>query len=90
MELLKGARSRAEQNAIISELILLDIHVLHSTEEQSALAITILRDYCPSTSLDIADAVNAAIAISTGNELLSANKKHYCSIKGLKYVEFQP
>ena len=90
MELIKGARSKAEQNAIISEINRMGIQVLHASEEQSALAITLLKDNHLSNSLDIADALNAAIAISTGTELLSSNKKHYGPISGLKYREFQP
>ena len=90
MELIKGARDRVEQKAIVSEITRLGIQILHSSAEQSALAITILRDNYFESLLSIADAINAAIAISTGNELLSANKKCYGSISGLKYVEYQP
>jgi len=90
MELLAGARDKSEQKAIISEVSKLGIQVMHASPEQSALAITIMRDYRLSDHIDIADAINAAIAISTGSELLSSKKKHYLPINGLKYVEFQP
>ena len=90
MELLKGACNKAEQDAIVSEVTRLGITVLQATNEQSSLAITLLRDYHLSNSMDIADAINAAIAISTGTELLSSNKKHYSPIKGLKYREYCP
>jgi len=88
MELIRGARDKAEQKAIISEITRHGIQILHSSAEQSALAITILRDYHLDNSLDIAVAINAAIAISTGNELMSSIKKHYGSINGLKYIEY--
>ena len=90
MELIKGARDREEQKAIIAEITRSGIQILHSSSEQSALAITIMRDNHLNNSLDIADAINAAIAISTGNELLSSNKKNYGPIIGLKFVEYKP
>jgi len=90
MELLKGARDKAELKDIISEISRLKIKVLQASPEQSTLAITIMRDYHLRNSLDIADAINAAIAISTGSELLSANTKHYSMINGFRFVEFQP
>ena len=89
MELIRGARDKTEQKAIISEITRLGIQILHSSAEQSALAITILRDYHLDNAVQIAGSINAAIAISTGNELMSSNSKHYGSISGLKYVEFQ-
>lgn len=90
LELLQGARSRAEQNKIVAEINRLEVTVLHATQEQSALAITVFRDYHLSSSLDIADAINAAQAMSTGQALLSSNKKHYGSIKELRYKVFKP
>ena len=90
MELLKGARNKSELNEIIEEIKRKEIKVLHASAEQSALAISILRDYHLSNSFDIADAINSAVALGIGEELLSSNARHYSAIKGLKFVEFHP
>jgi predicted nucleic acid-binding protein len=90
MELIKGARNKRELNALTQEIRTKEVRIIHASEETSALAVSLFRENHLVNAMDIGDAINAAIAISRNESLLSANKKHYGALKGLKYVEYRP
>ena len=90
MELVKGARNKQELNALTWEIKSKNVTVIHASDATSALSLSLLKENHLVNSMDIADAVNAAIAIARNEPLLSANRKHYGAVKGLKYVEYQP
>jgi predicted nucleic acid-binding protein len=90
MELIKGVRDKRELDVLTREIQTKGVRVIHASEETSALAVRILKENHLANSMDIADAINAAIAISHNEPLLSANRKHYAPLKGLRYIEYQP
>jgi hypothetical protein len=90
MELVQGARDKAELNAIRSFLRESGFTVLPLSESIGSLALDYLEDYALSGSLELADALIAATAVSGDEPLCTANTKHYRPLSDLTLKPFRP
>ncbi len=88
MELLQGAKNRAEQRAISNQLRSWDVKVIHIDEAISIRATQFVSDFALSHSLGAMDALIAGTTIENDRELFTANAKHFECISGLKLKKF--
>ena len=88
MELMQGARSKAEMKTIRQSLRDTGFQVHPVTEDVSATAAALMEDYALSTGLQVADAFIAAAAIHTSAVLVTANQKHFRAIRKLTLRAF--
>lgn len=86
MELIVGCRNKKELNALDQFLKRFDIISLN--QDISDTAADLLRTYRLSHGLLIPDALIAATAMTSGNELISKNQKDYRFIKDLKLLPY--
>ncbi len=90
MELLQGMRDKSELAFFVKAIQEMSITIEHIDTTASIRAVEYIKEYSLSHSLELADALNAAIVISLGEELLTANDKHYKVIPGLTLKIFRP
>lgn len=90
MELLQGARNKAEQKLIQRFLKEYSFKLLPFTENIGHRAVIYMEEYSLSTGIRCGDAIIAATATENGMTLASANGKHYKSIKSLDLHLFKP
>jgi predicted nucleic acid-binding protein len=90
MELLQGARNKAEIRTIKSFLGDLGFATLPLNENIGHRALVYMEEYGLSGSLSMADAMIAATAIEANQSLITGNDKHYKLIKELELVRFRP
>jgi len=88
MELLQGMRNKEELRTLRQALREWNAKVLHISEEISAKAMFYVERHYLSHTLEMADALIAATAISYGLPLLTANDKHYRIIKEVTIRRF--
>ncbi|MDD3155085.1 MAG: type II toxin-antitoxin system VapC family toxin [Victivallaceae bacterium] len=90
MELIQGARNKAEQKSIKDFLSMLEFRTIPINENISLRATVLMEEFCLKSGMGVAD----ALIFSTANEcamiLCSANKKHYREIASLITKEFKP
>jgi len=90
MELVQGVRNAAELSTLRRALRYWDTDILHLSEDISARASYLVEAYALSHNLQMADALVAASALSTGQTLLTANDRHYRFIDGVDIEVFRP
>lgn len=90
MELLQGARNKAEVRTIKGFLADLGFATLPLTENIGHRGLIYVEEYGLSGSISMADALIAATAIEANWPLVTANDKHYKPIKELDLVRFRP
>lgn len=90
MELMQGAKNRAEQQAINKQLRIWDAKVIHLDESISIRAAQFVSDFALSHSMGAMDALIAGTVIENGGELLTANTKHFECVPGLNLKKFLP
>lgn len=90
MELLQGAKNKAEQRAINKQLHAWGVKVIHLDETISIRATQFVSDFALSHSMGAMDALIAGTTIENGGELLTANNKHFEYIPGLEVKKFSP
>ncbi|MCC5828737.1 MAG: PIN domain-containing protein [Phycisphaeraceae bacterium] len=90
MELLQGARDKAEVRAIKSFLADMRFATLPLTENIGHRASIYMEEYGLSISMSMADALVAAAAIEANQPLITGNDKHYRAIKELDLKRFRP
>ena len=90
MELLQGARDKAEMKTIKSFLRDLGFGTLPLTENIGHRASIYMEEYGLSIALSMADALLAATAVETNQSLLTGNTKHYRHVKEIDLVAFRP
>ena len=89
MELIQGALNKREANSIDKTLEYMDIKRLPINQSISNIAVTLVRTYFHSHSMQLADALIAATALEHNLELMSGNAKHFKVIEGLVIYKFQ-
>jgi len=89
MELIQGALNKREANSIDKTLEYMDIKRLPINQSISNIAVTLVRTYFHSHSMQLADALIAATALEHNLELMSGNAKHFKVIEGLVIHKFQ-
>lgn len=90
MELLQGARDKAEVRAIKTFLADMRFTMLPLTENIGHRASIYMEEYGLSASISMADALIAATAVESNDTLITANDKHYRTVKELDLKRFRP
>ncbi len=90
MELVQGMRDKNELNNLRRALSAWDAQILYISEEISVKAMFFVEQHFLSHSIQLADALIAATAISHGIPILTGNDKHYKMLKDLQIKRFRP
>jgi hypothetical protein len=90
MELVQGMRNKEELRALRLALAYWEADIVHVDEEISSRATFLVEQHYLAGGLRLADALIAATALDLGETLLTANDKHYRSIKQLSLDVFRP
>ena len=88
MELLQGARNRAETRIIKSFLSEADFVTLPITEKIGHRALIYIEEYAQTSGLRAGDAIIAATSIENGLALATSNIKHFKPIKDINLCPF--
>ncbi len=90
MELVQGMRNKKELAALRKALKLWNTKILYITEEISSKAMFYVEQHYLSHSVQLADALIGATAVSHSISLLTGNDKHYKIVKEIKLSKFRP
>ena len=90
LELLQGARDKAEVRTIKSFLAAMRFVMRPLTENIGHRASIYMEEYGLSISMSIADALIAATAVEANDAIMTGNDKHYKAVKELELVRFRP
>lgn len=90
MELMQGVKNKQELYILRKFLVANHIRTLHLNEEISSHAVYLLEEYVLSDGIQIGDALIAATSLHYGEEILTANIKHYRCLPNLKLEKFTP
>jgi len=90
MELVQGMRDKNELNMLRRALHAWNSKILYISEEISVKAMFFVEQHYLSHSIQLADALIGATAISHGFPILTGNDKHYKILKGLQIKKFRP
>ena len=89
MELLQGARNKAEMLSMKRFLSTLGFATLPVTAEISTRAIAIMEETALKSDLGVCDALIFATALESGDRLLSGNEKHFKEVPLLDAMAFR-
>ncbi len=90
MELVQGMRNKKELNSLRQALHILNAQVLYISEGISVKAMFFVEQHFLSHSMQLADALIGATAITYGSPILTANDKHYKILRDLQIKIFRP
>ncbi|TYT73764.1 type II toxin-antitoxin system VapC family toxin [Desulfobotulus mexicanus] len=90
MELVQGMRNKGELNALRKALHNWKSKIIYISEEISIQAMFFVEQHYLSHSIQLADALIGATAISQGLPVLTANDRHYKILKNLEVIKFRP
>ena len=90
MELVQGMRNKNELNLLRKALKSWETKINYVTEEISSRAMFYVEQHFLSHSMQLADALIGATAVSHGIPLITGNTKHYKIVKELELIKFQP
>lgn len=90
MELVQGMRDKNELNNLRRALNTWGSKILYISEEISVKAMFFVEQHFLSHSIQLADALIGATAISHGLPILTGNDKHYKILKDLQIKKFRP
>ncbi len=90
MELVQGMRNKNELNLLRNALKSWNTKVIYISEEISSKAMFYVEQHYLSHSVQLADALIGATAVSHGIPLLTGNVKHYKIVKEIKLTKFKP
>jgi len=90
MELVQGMRNKNELNHLRRALYAWNTKILYISEEISVKAMFFVEQHYLSHSIQLADALIGATAISHGFPILTGNDKHYRILKGIQIKKFRP
>ncbi|EFK05326.1 toxin-antitoxin system, toxin component, PIN family [delta proteobacterium NaphS2] len=90
MELVQGMRNKNELNNLRRALHGWNTKILYISEEISVKAMFFVEQHYLSHSMQLADALIGATAISHGLPILTGNDKHYKILKGVQIKKFRP
>jgi predicted nucleic acid-binding protein len=90
MELVQGMRNKNELNNLRKALNAWGSKILYISEEISVKAMFFVEQHFLSHSIQLADALIGATAISNGFPILTGNDKHYKILKDLQIKKFRP
>ena len=90
MELVQGMRDKNELNKLRRALHVWNSKILYISEEISVKAMFFVEQHYLSHSIQLADTLIGATAISHGLPILTGNDKHYKILKDLQTKKFRP
>jgi len=90
IELVQGMRDKNELNSLRRALHAWGSKILYISEEISVKAMFFVEQHFLSHSIQLADALIGATAISHGLPILTGNDKHYKIFKDLQVKKFRP
>lgn len=90
MELVQGMRNKQELTALRKALKNWNCKIIYINEEISSKAMFYVEQHYLSHSMQIADALIGATAVSCGLDLLTGNEKHYKVVKEISLKKFRP
>ncbi|GAB6909792.1 Toxin-antitoxin system, toxin component, PIN family [Desulfosarcina cetonica] len=90
MELVQGMRNKNELNNLRRALRGWNTKILYISEEISVKAMFFVEQHYLSHSMQLADALIGATAISHGLPILTGNDKHYKILKDVQIKKFRP
>ncbi len=90
MELLEGARDRADLRAIRQTVAQFGLSVLPLTEDIGHRAAMYMETYRLACGLDLVDALVAATAVENAQTVCTGNVKHFRVIPDLSVKPFRP
>jgi hypothetical protein len=88
MELIQGAKNKREAQAIDKTLKNMEVRRLPIATRISEHAVSLVRRYFHSHSMQLADALIAATALEHGLVLATGNVKHFEIVDGLQLHPF--
>ena len=89
MELVQGMRNKNELNNLRRALHAWNSKILYISEEISVKAMFFVEQHYLSHSIQLADALIGATAISYGLPILTGNDKHYKILKDIRIKKFR-
>ncbi|MBW2098997.1 MAG: type II toxin-antitoxin system VapC family toxin [Deltaproteobacteria bacterium] len=89
MELVQGMRNKNELNNLRRALHVWNSKILYISEEISVKAMFFVEQHYLSHSIQLADALIGATAISYGLPILTGNDKHYKILKDVRIKKFR-
>ncbi|NOX32362.1 MAG: type II toxin-antitoxin system VapC family toxin [Deltaproteobacteria bacterium] len=90
LELVQGMRNKKELNSLRKALHIWNAQIFYISEGISAKAMFFVEQHFLSHSMQLADALIGATAVTYGIPILTANDKHYKILKDLKIKKFRP
>ena len=90
IELVQWMRNKEELNRFRKFLKLWDARLIYINEDISTKAMFYVEQHYLSHSLQLADALIAATAVSHGLPIITGNDKHYEVIKEIQIKRFRP
>ena len=90
IELIQGMRNKQELIALRRQLRIWNVKVLYISEDISAKALFYVENHYLSHSMQLADALISATAVTKGLAIFTGNVKHYKVIKDLSIKKFNP
>lgn len=90
IELVQGMRNKNELNNLRKALRGWSTQILYISEEVSAKAMFYVEQHFLSHSMQLADALIGATAITYGFPILTANDKHYKVLQDIEIKKFKP
>jgi predicted nucleic acid-binding protein len=90
MEVLQGARSKAEMRTTKQFFLQLNFRILPLSESIGHLATSLIEEHALSCGLRIQDAIIAATAREMGEKLATGNIRHFRPIANLDLKPFRP
>lgn len=90
MELLQGARSKAQHKKIKDFIGSFNFIILPLTENIGHRAAIYVEEYSLACSINAADALIAATAVENNLVLVTSNDKHFKPVKDLTLKTFRP
>lgn len=89
IEIIQGVRNKKELNAFKKALGVLNAQVIQIDEQISTKAMFFIEQYDLSHSMELADALIGACAVTRQLPLITGNEKHYKHLPELKIHKFQ-
>ena len=90
MELVQGMQNKKELNSLRQALHGWHTRTVYLSEEISVKAMFFVEQHFLSHSIELADALIGATAITCGLPLLTGNDKHYKAMSGIVIRKFIP
>ncbi len=90
MELLQGAKNKAQHKYVKDFICQFEFSILPLTENIGHRALIYVEEYTLSSSMRSGDAIIAATAVENNMKLVSSNAKHFKVVKELQLKAFKP